>query len=301
MSNENIIDMSLLPQPDVIKQLDYEQTLNQFKADFLDIAPESETVLNLESGVLNKFFQFHTYLEVYAAQQGNEDAWAVMLPYARGADLDNLGAWLQVQRLVITPEDNTTTPPAPAVMEDDEALRRRIQLAPKGFSTAGPVDAYVFYGLSADGRVLDVYANSPAPGHVLITLLSHEAGGQASTELIGIVDAALNDEDTRPTTDFVQVQSAGIVSYTVEANIYTLSGPDSTLVMEQVQKSIEAYTREARTIGMPVPLSGIYAALHLSGVERVELLSPVADVAIGQYQAAYCADIVLHHIERVGS
>ena len=299
MSNDNIIDMSALPAPEVIRQPDFEQALDQFKADFLDAAPECEAALSLESSVLNKVFQFQAYLAVYAAQLGNEDAWAVMLPYARGADLDNMGAWLQVQRLVITPEDATTTPPTPAVLEGDEALRKRIQLAPKGFSTAGPVDAYVFYSLSADGRVLDVYANSPAPGHVLITLLSHEGSGEATAELIGIVDAALNGQDVRPITDFVEVQSAAIVPYTIVANIHTFTGPDTALVMDEVQKRIEDYARASRTIGASVPLSGIYAALHLNGVERVELLSPTADVAPGEYEAAYCAEIVLHHVAGV--
>ena len=57
-------------------------------------------------------------------------------------------------------------------MESDTALRYRIQLSLEGYSTAGPVGAYVFHGLSADGRVKDISADSPSPGQVLITVLS---------------------------------------------------------------------------------------------------------------------------------
>ena len=295
MSNDRIIDMSQLPPPEVIRQVDFEQKLAELKADFLEVAPECEAALQLESSVLSKTFQFLAYLFMMDAQRSNEDAWAVMLAYAQDADLDNLGAWLQVERLVITPEDTTTTPPTPAVLEGDEALRRRIQLAPKGFSTAGPLDAYVFHALSADGRVLDVLADSPQKGIAQVTLLSHEGNGTASAELTAIVEQALNQKDTSPMTDLVQVQSAGIVAYTIEANVYTLLGPDTGLVMQQVQASIDTYVKEARAIGVPVPLSGIYAALHLSGVERVELLSPTVDIALGKYQAAHCADVVLNH------
>lgn len=67
--------------------------------------------------------------------------------------------------------------------------------------------------------------------------------------------------------------------------------------MTEVQRSIEAYVKEARSIGEPVPLSGIYAALHINGVARVEMIMPPTDIAIGQYQAAYCTGIVLNHIE----
>lgn len=297
MSTKETIDLSQLPPPDVIKPVDYEATLAEMKADILQACPQAASVLALESSTLVKFLERCAYWHMNRAQIENEDAHAVMLAYARGSDLEQLGAFYGVARLIITPEDTSTTPPTPAVMESDEALRTRIQLAPKGFSTAGPIDAYVFHSLSADGRILHVYAHSPTPGQVLVTLLSHEGNGAASDELIKIVEAALNDENTRPVTDFVRVQSAEIVNYAITANIHTLTGPDTELVMQEVQKSIDAYTQQTRGIGASIPLSGIYAALHLAGVERVELIEPTTEITLTSYQAAYCTSITLNQVK----
>ena len=37
-------------------------------------------------------------------------------------------------------------------------------------------------------------------------------------------------------------------------------------------------------------LSAIYAALHVQGVQRVELMKPLADMVLDKTQASYCTD-----------
>lgn len=290
---QRIIDMSKLPAPEVVKQVNYENILAEMKASFLAVCPQAAQALRYESDPLVKWLQAQAYNVMLLRQQQNEDALAVMLAYAIGSDLDQLGAIYQVERLVIEEEDATTTPPTAAVMESDEAFRKRIQMAPQGFSVAGPSGAYIFHTLSADGRVLDTTAVSPTPGVVVVTVLSTEDTGQASNELLAIIDDALNDTHVRPITDHVIVQSAQIVRYNIKATIYTDTGPDTDVVMESVQKSVQAYVSEQRKIGQKVPISGIYSALHLSGVERVELIEPIADLAMGEYEAAFCDSIAL--------
>lgn len=290
---QRIIDMSKLPPLQLVRQVNYEDVLAEMKASFIKRCPDAALALRYESDPLVKWLEDQAYREMLLRQQQNEDALAVMLAYAKGADLDQIGAIYQVELLVIKAADKTTTPPTPAVMEGDEAFRKRIQMAPQGFSVAGPSGAYMFHTLSADGRVLDTTATSPTPGVVVITVLSTEGNGEASSELLQIVDKALNDIDVRPLTDEVRVQSAQIVPYQVKATIFTDAGPDTDVVMEAVKNSIQTYVSEQRKIGLKVPLSGIYSALHLSGVERVELLAPAADVAMGDYEAAYCDSVTL--------
>ena len=96
----------------------------------------------------------------------NEAARAVMVAYSVGSDLDQLAANFNVERLTITPEDDSVVPPVPAVMESDADLRVRTPQAFEGLSVAGPTAAYEFFGLSADGRVADVSAVSPTPGPI---------------------------------------------------------------------------------------------------------------------------------------
>lgn len=296
-----IIDMSKLPPPEVVRQVDYEEILAEMKADFLAAYPAASEALTYESDPLVKWLERQAYDKMLMRQQANEDALAVMLAYAKGSDLDQFGAMYQVERLVIAPADNTTIPPTPAVMESDDDFRERIQMAPSSFSVAGPADAYVFHTRSADGRVMNCTATSPQPGEVLITVLSREGDGSSSAELLAIVDKALNKEEVRPLTDLVTVQSANIIPYEIKATIYVAQGPDTGLVMDAVQKSIEAYTTKQRKIGVLVPRSGLDAALHLDGVERVEIIEPAGNVVVGQYDAAYCTSITLEKVEQSSS
>ncbi|PLL15608.1 baseplate assembly protein, partial [Klebsiella michiganensis] len=45
---------------------------------------------------------------------------------------------------------------------------------------------------------------------------------------------------------------------------------------------------EQRRLGRDIRMSAIYAALHVQGVQRVELREPLADVVLDKTQAAYC-------------
>ncbi|EDT38598.1 Baseplate J family protein [Burkholderia ambifaria MEX-5] len=103
------------------------------------------------------------------------------------------------------------------VYEDDDNLHERIQLAPRGFSVAGPTDAYVFLARAADGRMKAATAYSPSPCVMIVTVLSREGDGTANEELLGIVRKA--PEKKRPQADEVIVQSAKIVRYAIRATL----------------------------------------------------------------------------------
>ncbi|WP_275272638.1 baseplate J/gp47 family protein, partial [Pantoea ananatis] len=157
------IDLSQLPAPNVVETLDYETLLAERKATLISLYPADEQasvarVLALESDPLVKLLQENAYREVILRQRINEAAKAVMVAWANGSDLDQLGANNGVTRLVLTPADNTVTPPVEAVMERDEDFRARIAAAFEGLSVAGPSGAYEFHARSADGRVADASA-----------------------------------------------------------------------------------------------------------------------------------------------
>jgi phage-related baseplate assembly protein len=184
-------------------------------------------------------------------------------------------------------------PPVLPTLESDADLRRRAQLALEGFSTAGPEGAYVFHALSAAADVLDVSAVSPSPGDVLVTVLSRTGSGAAPAPLLATVAAALNADDVRPLCDNVVVQSAAIVSYAITATLYFFPGPDSAVVMAAAQAAATAYASAQHRIGRDVTLSGLFAALHQPGVQRVVLTSPAATLTIGSGQASWCTAITL--------
>ncbi|EFE24672.1 baseplate J-like protein [Edwardsiella tarda ATCC 23685] len=289
-----IIDLSQLPAPDVIEELDYESLLAERKTTLISLYPEEQRdaiahTLTLESEPIVKLLEENAYRELLLRQRVNEAARAVMLAYSSGSDLDMLTANLNTERLTIVPADETTLPPTPAVMESDDDLRLRAQQAFEGLSVAGPVGAYEYHGRSADGRVADVSVDSPAPACVTIAVLSREGNGTASEELLAIVAKALNDEDVRPIADRVTVKSAVIVPYQINATLYLYPGPEAEPIRQAAEAKLKAYINAQHRLGRDIRLSAIYAALHVEGVQRVALASPAADIVLDKSQASYCS------------
>ncbi|CAM3356143.1 TPA: baseplate assembly protein [Escherichia coli] len=287
------IDLSQLPPPVVVEPLDFETLFNERKEAFIALYPEDEQdvirrTLSLESEPITMLLEENCYRELLLRQRVNEAARAVMVAYSVGSDLDQLAANFNVERLTITPEDDSVVPPVPAVMESDADLRVRTPQAFEGLSVAGPTAAYEFFGLSADGRVADVSAVSPTPACVTISVLSREGDGTASQELIDIVASALNGEEVRPVADRVTVQAAEIVPYEIDATLYIYPGPESEPIRQASEQKLQAYIADQRRLGRDIRLSAIYAALHVEGVQRVELAQPVADMVLNDTQASNC-------------
>lgn len=235
------IDLSLLPAPTVVEPIDYASLLSERKTTLISLYPPEQReaiarTLALESEPIVKLLQENAYRELILRQRINEAAQAVMLGYASGSDLDQIGANFQVERLVIAEADNSVVPPVAAILESDSDFRVRIQQAFEGLSVAGSSGAYEYHGRSADGRVADVSATSPSPASVVISVLSREGDGSASDELVAIVDRALNAEDVRPVADRVTVQSANIVTYQIDAVLYLYPGPEA----EPIRSAAEA-------------------------------------------------------------
>ncbi|CHC77922.1 baseplate assembly protein [Salmonella enterica] len=292
------IDLSQLPPPVVVEPLDFETLFAQRKAAFIAMYPEDEQeeiarTLELESEPITMLLEENCYRELLLRQRVNEAARAVMLAYSTDSDLDNLAVNFNVERLTIQEEDDSVTPPIEAVMESDPDLRTRTQQAFEGLSVAGPTAAYEFWGRSADGRVADISAVSPTPACVTISVLSREGDGTASDDLLSVVAAALNDEEVRPVADRVTVQSAEIVPYQIDATLYIYPGPEAEPVRQASEQQLQAYIAAQNRLGRDIRLSAIYAALHVEGVQRVELTQPVADIVLSDYQASHCTEYTI--------
>lgn len=293
MSDFTPIDLSQLPAPQLVETLDFEVILAERKAELLALYPVAERPalaarLALESEPLTKLLQENAYREMLLRQRVNEGALATMLAFAGGNDLEHVAARFNVARLVIIPADPDAVPPAAAVMEGDDSLRERAQMAMEGLSTAGPRNAYIFHARSADGRVADASAASPSPAEAVVTVQSALGDGAASTELLAIVAAYLSDDDRRPLADRLTVQSAGVLNYTVTAVLHLSSaGPEAEPIRTAAEARLAALVTRRRRLGMEVNRSALDAALHIEGVKRVDLPGWV-DIVATQQQAPYC-------------
>lgn len=287
------IDLSLVPAPALIDALDFEAILAARKAALLALWPEAdrpalEATLAIEGEALTLFLEESAYRELLLRARINDAARSVMLAYAAGTDLDQIGANYGVQRLTLTPANPSAVPPVAAVLEADPDYRARILLSLAALSVAGPEDAYLYHAQSADPRVAHVTAQSPTPGEVLITVLGRDGNGTPPGDLLTNVTAALTAKSVRPLTDHVTVQAPTIVPFSVTASLSTYPGPDAAVVLAQAQAELAAYLASVRKIGYDITLSGIYGALQRPGVHRVTLTSPTADIVINDSSAGHC-------------
>ena len=291
------IDFSLLSPPQIIEELNFEAVLAERKSALIDKYDGDEQLqiiatLERESEPLTKLLEENAYRELILRQRINQAARAVLLAFASGSDLDHVAANFNTQRLVISPANNSVYPPLPAVYESDDVLRQRALLAFDALSVAGPKQAYIYHALSADGRVADATAISPAPAEALITVLQLDSeDGSTSQDLLNIVDAALSDQNIRPVGDRVTVQSAEIIEYEIEARLYVNRVAEHSTLVEEAIKRVQKFAHEPRRLGRCTYLSQLYALLTVDGVVRAEILQPTADVPVNDQQATYCSNI----------
>lgn len=298
MSTFVAIDLGQLPAPQIVEQIDYEQILAERKAYAISLWPAEEQAeiaarLALESEPLTKLLQENAYRETIWRQRVNEASVANMLALAKNSDLDNLAANYNVTRLVVQDANPAAIPPIARVMENDDSLRERTQMAWEGLSTAGPRNSYIFHARSADGQVADATAESPAPAEAMITVQSMLGDGTASPTLLAVVKTYLSDDDRRPVADRLTVQGAEIINYQVKATLYMLSnGPENELALTAAQASLRAFVHQRRRLGLEVSESVVHARLHVEGVRKV-VLQDWADIVATPYQAPFCTAITL--------
>ena len=291
------VDFSQLPEPNLIQELDYESIFNERKEKFIALYPATEqnqwrTILNRESDPVVKVLQENAYLELLYRNKCNADARSLLLAYAEGSDLDHLALTeYGLIRLIVTPADNSVVPPSPAIYESDERLRERCILSFDGMNTAGSANAYRYFTLSADGRVDGIKVKSdeatPCFLDIVITQVDSE-NGAASEELIKVVQAALDPDTVRPVGDRPTVKSSLATNYQIEAVLYVGKSAEDALLLEAANIRLDKYIKNAQKNGESIYLSAIYAALHVDGIERVQIISPTADLVMDNYHHPYC-------------
>ena len=292
------IDLSQLAPPQIVEMPAFKDLKEQRLAELQALDPEFNAIL--ESDPAMKLLEVSVYREMVNIGRFDAGVWAVLLAYAKKSDLDQLGANFDVERLTITPANDTTIPPTPAVMESDDSYRHRIQLSWYARNTAGSIEAYRYFALSADSAVLDavpygpqVWTGTVPDGHVWVYVLSNTGDGTPDQVLLDTVNSALNAEFVRPLTDYVTVKSPIITNYQITATLKVGNGPDAETVKQAAQDAAQRYVDSVHRVGAIVSLAGIYQALKQPGVNDVVLTSPTATITPGNGSVAYCMAITL--------
>lgn len=281
------VDLSALPAPPVLEDLDFEQTYAEELAAFRLYMGENWTA-DLESDPVVKLLELGVYRRIQNRARVNDGAKALMLAYAIDGDLDELANNVRLKRLVIQEENLNTVPPTPRVMESNDALRERVQLVYEGLTTAGPRNSYILHARNASALVADATAESPSPAEVVVTVLHLQGNGVAEQPLLDAVMKYLSDDDIRPVGDRLTVQSAEVIEYRIDAVLHMAgTGSENEAILAAAEQRLARWVNPRRRLGVEVPRSAIDAQLHISGVARVDLPN-WQDIKPTKYQAAYC-------------
>lgn len=286
------VDLSALPPPAVIETLIFETIVSEMKADLVARYPEIAEVIDLESEPAVKLIEVFAYREINLRARYNDEARALLLATATGADLDHIGAtYYQEPRLTVTPANASTIPPTPAVMESDGDYRLRLALKPESYSVAGPRDAFKYHAMSADGQIKDASVDSPQGGTTRVFVLTRTGNGLPSPALLATVSAAVNGETVRPLSEEVLVYAPTIVDYTLDIALTLFAGPSVEVVQTAVQAALNTFVASSHRLGTDIIRSAIDAAAHVAGVKKVTIVSPAADIVCSADQAPYCTGI----------
>ncbi|MGQ5522649.1 baseplate assembly protein [Chitinimonas sp. PSY-7] len=317
------IDLTRIPAPDLVEVLAFESIYADKLAAFQAVYPDYTAAL--ESDPVVKLLELSAYDELMLRARINDAARASMLAYACGNDLDHRAADYGVQRSLLIPKQPDAYPPIEAVWEDDERLRLRCQMALEQATVAGSRGAYLFHALSASAQIADVsidaptfslatmtdavskklpagalvlvcqYAagiDNPLPGDVAVTLLPRP-GVEDAAALLTLAEHALSADEIRPLTDRPRIGLGKPKPFRVVATITMEAGPDSDVVMGHARQRLDALLAESRKLGRELPLSALYAALHVPGVRSVYLEEPQAPIVCDLREYPECTGIVL--------
>lgn len=292
-AGSSAIDLSRLPAPKVVQALDYETILADRLADLATRLEGFDALLESDPAI--KLQETDAYRELLTLAAINDRAAAVMLAFARGSDLDQLGAFYNVARIELEPATDTD----PAVLESDDALRRRIQLAPEELARTGLTGgAYASRALRSSGAVGDVATIKRGGGRVDVVLLARSGDGSLSAGEVSAVAEAFKDDAAVQLTDVVNVRAATIVPYRVRVTLFVPYGPDQALIRDAAERAVRLYATRQHKVGRTAFRQMIEAAASVSGVDkaRAELAIGAGaladqDVAPGEAGAAYLAEL----------
>lgn len=312
MSRFEDVDLARLGGVPDLEPVDYEAEIDAMRDNFTArwnakraINPSLPAIdtLFLEGNSTLTLLEECAYRVTLAKQQYNDAIRAVMLASTWGQYLEHRAAEFGLTRRVIVPGNPQAVPPVPAVMENDEDLRRRRQMAVEAISTAGPYGAYIWWALEAHPQIKSVAVYGPEsglvdPGEVLLVVLDKRGDGAAPEPVLTAVQQKLSPATLRPLTDRpVFIESASIIPYDVDITLTVLPGPDNEIIRQRALARVTSHVKDRHKVGVTVTLSGIAAAASVVDeqgralVEGVTITSPVANVVPGPKEAAFAQSI----------
>ena len=184
--------------------------------------------------------------------------------------------------------ENITTTSGGAEKEDNESYYERMRDSMESFSTAGPINGYIYWTKTVSPAVLDVAVTSPEACYVDVRVILRD--GQETTEaVLEEIEEALNADDIRPLTDIVTVSAPEKVDFSVDTTFWIAQpNKESAAAIErEVRAAVDSFiVWQTSKMGRDINPSYLTKLMMDAGAKRVEVRQPtfksVADIAVGK-------------------
>lgn len=273
------LDLSTLKAPQVVKALDFEVILQERKDKLVELFPDIEEFINIEGDPDVKVQETGAYRELIHYARVNDAARAVMLAFAVDSDLDHLAALYGVSR---------------QEGEKDSRLRLRTQLAPEGFTGAGPEGGIVFHAMLASVDVKHVsMISTPNTGIVDIAILSETGDGTVPDETYDAVYDHLNKKDVKNFTDDLRLRRATITPFEIDLTLQYSGNIAPDELIADAQENVATLVADRHRIGRNVHRNAIIGAASVGGVENITMTAMAADITPLWDEAPYASAITI--------
>lgn len=173
--------------------------------------------------------------------------------------------------------ENITRTAGGADEENDASYYERMRESMESFSTAGPINGYIYHVKTVTPAIADVTATSPEPGVVDIRILLQN-GDLPTDAVINEIQEALNTSDIRPLTDMVTVSKPQESPFDIDVTYYIprYSQAGSNIIDAAAKEAVTQYIKwQTGKMGRDINPSRLNSMLMAAGVKRVEIRKPL--------------------------
>ena len=187
--------------------------------------------------------------------------------------------------------ENITTTSGGAEKEDNESYYERMRGSMESFSTAGPINGYIYWTKTVSPAVLDVAVTIPEACYVDVRVILRD-GQEATEAVLKEIEEALNASDIRPLTDIVTVSAPETVDFSVDATFW-IAQPNresAAAIEREVRAAVDSFIIwQTSKMGRDINPSYLTKLMVDAGAKRVEVRQPtfqsVADIAVGKLKS----------------
>lgn len=187
--------------------------------------------------------------------------------------------------------ENITTTSGGTEKEDNESYYERMRDSMESFSTAGPINGYIYWTKTVSPAVLDVAVTSPEACYVDVRVILRD-GQEATEAVLKEIEEALNASDIRPLTDIVTVSAPETVDFSIDATFW-IAQPNresAAAIEREVRAAVDSFIIwQTSKMGRDINPSYLTKLMMDAGAKRVEVRQPtfqsVADIAVGKLKS----------------